>query len=345
MKYVTYIDEAGNTGDDIVTRSQPFFVMSTIMIPSSEVTSISDVLKHEFQQAKEKEETEIKGASWCKVGKKQNAIRNIIKAVQSHHGKIIVVILEKRFMIAGKLIQTFFDGEDNYTHCNLWNNDKQIAVYSANKVYSEFDDSTIENIGKLLNEPSEENFKIIICKLKQIFKEPLEEIMLNASEKYADEISKNYEPDGVMFNKSVEHSPTLTVFSAIFEMIAKQCKIDQSKTDLVFDNCILCNGAFAKWVEQGKSRRGDLPLPSWDAIIYSWKNRIDNFIHADSKQENLLQIADIVSSSINHAIISAMKGKLSEFDSEVIDFARQLLEEDHLWYVMSNKTITKLWGS
>ena len=345
MKYVTYIDEAGNTGEDIVNKSQPFFVMSAIMLPSSEITSILDILKHGFQQAKEKEETEIKGAHWCKGGKKkQNAIRNIIKAVQEHNGKIIATALEKRYMIAGKLIQTFFDGVDNHTQCDLWIYDKKIALYSANKIYNELDDPTIENIGKLLNAPSEENFKKIIHKLKQIFKEPLEEMMLDASEKFAGEIAELYKPDGSMFNKSVEHSPNLTVFNTICEMIASQCNREQSNTDLVFDNCNLCNGSFAKWVELGKSRKRDLTLPSWNAKIYSWKNRIDNYVHADSKKDNLLQIADIVSSCINHALISYMNGKSSKFDDEIITFACQLIQKGFLWYAMSNTSLKRVFN-
>lgn len=340
-KYTTFIDEAGNTGDDLINHQQPFFVMAALMVPVEYEQELTTFLSNEFNIAKEKEEAEIKGAKWCKGGKKkQNAIKNIISHINDIGCQVFVTVVEKHYMIAGNLIQTFFDGEDNYTHCNLWINDKELAIACANRIIDGLSTSDLDELGTLYSNPSHENYLSIIEKLRLIFKQPLEQIMLDESEKYVDEIVDLNRPHSVdnLFNDNIINTPNLTVFNAICEKIAGYCKSNNCQTDTVFDNCLLCNDTFKKWIEQCQRRTSDFKLGAWDAILYSWKDRILQFQVEDSKNKTLLQISDIIALSISHSLIAWQKNDMRDFDKYILSYTKDLLTNDNLWSVMSNKT-------
>lgn len=336
-KYVTFLDEAGNTGKDLTNDTQPFFVMSAIMIPEDKVNEFTSFLVNEFNRVKEKEETEIKGVKWCKAGaKKQGAIKNLIGKVDEGGGHAFVIVLEKHYMIAGRLVQTFFDGEENCTHCNLWNNDKGLAVYCANKILGSFTYQEMDEIGILFSKPTESNFIEIIKRLKNKLTGPIEQWMLDESLKYVGEIAETNVPSDGLIGNNVEDSPNITVFNAICEFVAKYCKDNNCQTDIIFDNCLLCNNSFKNWIENGQSRADDLEIKSWNATLYKWNDRIMSFTSEDSKDNKLLQIADVLSSSINHALITMQNGKTQSFDSYIISYMNNLLNKDRLWSVMSN---------
>lgn len=335
--YFSYIDEAGNTGSDLINKEQPFFVMVAVLVPEQQKRAMETYLKEKFEKTKEKEETEIKGKSWCKSPKKQYVIKELISELKDEGGKVFAVILEKKYMIAGRIVQTFFDGVDNHTNNNLWNNNQCVAILTANKIAESFNDEEFEEIGKSFREVSVDSFNFIIDRLLTIFKYPKEIEMLNASRKYIHEIVENFDGDIGLISPQVEDSANMTVFNAICEMIAGFCKANSAVSRLIFDNCSLCNQAFTKWIDLGKKRSID-EVEIWNSKLYGWSDRIGNFSIEDSKDETLLQIADAIASSINHALISIDKSKTYDFDTYMINYCKELLKEKYLFSVMSNRT-------
>ena len=56
-RYKTYIDEAGNTGDNLLDLKQPLFVLGAVSIPMEKHTQAKLVREAHFLAVKEKEET------------------------------------------------------------------------------------------------------------------------------------------------------------------------------------------------------------------------------------------------------------------------------------------------
>ncbi len=135
MEKKIFIDEAGNTGYDVMNLQQPFFVFAAIMLDANQETNVLSVLNEEFIKNKEKEENEIKGAKWSKSAHKANALLNIEKCLFEAGAHVAVVVFEKRFMPACLIIDNFFDYVYN-PKCSInWVNCKDLKLYGANYFY------------------------------------------------------------------------------------------------------------------------------------------------------------------------------------------------------------------
>ncbi len=106
-QFTTYIDEAGNTGDNLIDHQQPFYVMAAVSVPDDKKTVMELILHEKFESVREIEEKEIKGTKWVKATNKQPALKNIIYDLLDNGGDIHIAIVEKRFMIAGMAVNTF----------------------------------------------------------------------------------------------------------------------------------------------------------------------------------------------------------------------------------------------
>lgn len=104
----TYIDEAGQTGSDIMSTDQPIFVMAGVMLDAKQEQVILKTLDEQFNLYKEATETEIKGSSWSKVPKKSIALQTIIEEIVRQNGDISIIIFEKRFMAGAMIVDNFF---------------------------------------------------------------------------------------------------------------------------------------------------------------------------------------------------------------------------------------------
>lgn len=90
----TYIDEAGQTGSDIMSTDQPIFVMAGVMLNAKQESAVLKTLDEQFNLCKEATETEIKGSSWSKSAKKAIALQTIIEEILRQNGKISIIIFE-----------------------------------------------------------------------------------------------------------------------------------------------------------------------------------------------------------------------------------------------------------
>ena len=91
MEYETYIDESGNTGNDLMNNSQKFFCLSAVSIPLSQAESLEKYIQREFESVKEKGEKEIKATRWIKNDKKNKVLQDIIKVLCSFYFFFFVV--------------------------------------------------------------------------------------------------------------------------------------------------------------------------------------------------------------------------------------------------------------
>lgn len=81
-QYITYIDEAGNTGDNLLDLHQPLFVLASVSVPADKLAQAKQIRDAHFLAVKEKEETEIKATKWYKAPKKQQAMLLLLQELQ-----------------------------------------------------------------------------------------------------------------------------------------------------------------------------------------------------------------------------------------------------------------------
>lgn len=336
-QFTTYIDEAGNTGDNLIDHQQPFYVMAAVSVPDDKKTVMELILHEKFESVREIEEKEIKGTKWVKATNKQPALKNIIYDLLDNGGDIHIAIVEKRFMIAGMAVNTFFDYASNHSQNQSWMCSPQKSIDAANHYYHECTDDELIKIGKTLRRPTFEGYSeaVAILKARALNRERIE--MLSYTESNLKEIYDFESEPNDLFNDSVFHSPNLTSFHCVGNMLARMCRDSQRITSLVFDDCALCNDAYKKTFEMFSKADRDVEWPNGKEVL-TWKYSITGLQTAKSDVVTLIQIADVVASSVEKVMqkISRNARDFNDYEKFILAHLFVLFDLNQVWLTMSD---------
>jgi hypothetical protein len=337
-QYITYIDEAGNTGDNLLDLHQPLFVLAAVSVPVDKQIQEKQIREAHFLAVKEKEETEIKATKWYKAPKKQQAMSLLLQELQVLGTKLHLVVTEKRYMIAGWAINTFFDyanvGSDDMSFVNDGN--KRRAT--ADRYEQNCTDEELASIGQALRNPTREGYLRAIGILRQRAPEQSSIDILNSAERNVDELLAVETSHDNLFGDSVFHTPNLTSLHALGNMIAQMCKEQEAQTSFIFDDCSLCNKAFLELYKIDSNINEDFSIPTLPNH-FTWKDRVLSFKTANSKSESLLQAADVLATCTDK-LLQKVGGGATEFTVLEKSILMQLgltFGENQLWMVSSQK--------
>ncbi len=343
MLYNTYIDESGNTGNNLVDSAQKYFTLAAVSIPQSKEAAILSYIQEKFNSVKEIEETEIKAARWIRSDKKALILKSILDYLKGMQCDFSLVILEKRFMVCALIVDNFLDGAYNDFEDYTWCNDKDEKRKAAQYFYDILDDKDIELISSAFTHPELEKYQkaydLVFEKTQNLeYKRML--AGLHLEELYNDDY------DTVMHNTdakpSVVRSPNYTTFSTLGMIVVNVCERKKYRTNFIFDDCLLCNEAFQKLYDRFHVMRNNEFLKEWAGII-SWKNYVESFKVANSKTSFLLQTADILATSVMKTLEKVFSdGNLEEYDEFVKTLIKEMLEDDQFFFVMSDRNVWKL---
>ena len=214
---------------------------------------------------------------------------------------------------------------------------------AAQYFYDILDDGDIELISGAFTHPELEKYKkafdVVFAKthdleykrmlaghhLEELYKDDYKAIMLNTEA-----------------NPSVVRSANYTTFTALGMRVANVCKRKNYRTNIIFDNCLLCNEAFKKLYERFNVMGNNETLELWAGII-SWKSRVESFSVANSKSSFLLQTADVLATSVMKTLEKIFSDEnLKEYDEFVKILIKEMLEDDKFYFVMSDRNVRKL---
>lgn len=338
MKYVTFIDEAGNTGDNLLDLQQPLFVLGAVSVPQTRLVEAEKVREALFLSVKEKEETEIKATKWHKSPKKREAMATLLYELKQLGVQYHAVVVEKRFMIAGWAVNTFFDyanvGSDDMSFVN----DADKRKFTADHYEQNCLDKDLTIIGQALQAPTREAYLSAIDALRRNAPEQSSRDILNCAERNVDELLDEETTPSEMFAESVFHSPNLTAFAQLGSMIAKMCEDGHSETELIFDECPLCNEAFPTLFDNFKKVDRDINIPRLP-MIYTWKNRILRVQKGKGQVQPLLQVADVLATSTDKVLQKCQKDDFlfNKYERATLLMLSVIYNEAHLWVVTSQK--------
>ena len=337
-RYITYIDEAGNTGDNLLDLHQPLFVLAAVSVPVDKQIQAKQIREAHFLAVKEKEETEIKATKWYKAPKKQQAMSLLLQELHLLGTKLHLVVTEKRYMIAGWAVNTFFDyanvGSDDMSFVNDCNKRRATADHYEQNCT----DEELASIGQALRNPTREGYLRAIGILRQRAPEQSSIDILNSAERNVDELLAVETSHDNLFGDSVFHTPNLTSLHALGNMIAQMCKEQEAQTSFIFDDCSLCNKAFLELYKIDSNIKEDFSIPTLPNH-FTWKDRVLSFKTANSKSESLLQAADVLATCTDK-LLQKVGGGATEFTVFEKSILMQLgltFGENQLWMVSSQK--------
>ncbi len=108
VSYILFLDEGGNTGANLTDTEQPVFVLGGWFLREDNELSFQGIydelaVKHHIDSA------EPKGSRLARFSRGQNFVIEIIERIGRSGGIPFVFFAEKRFCIAGKMVETYLD--------------------------------------------------------------------------------------------------------------------------------------------------------------------------------------------------------------------------------------------
>ncbi len=346
QNYKTYIDESGNTGDNLADKNQKYFVLAGISIPTLMEKSLKNTIRDLFLSVKEKEETEIKTAKWVKAPKKNIVLKKILRELIAIGCDFSVVVVEKRYMVTSLIVDDFLDGAYNDIEDYTWCNNREEKIKASQYFYEILNDEDIEFIAKSFTAPTLDGMtkalNRVICKTKDV----RYLAMLQGCH-----IKKLYEDDLELVKDTNEmhrgavRSPNYVAFSALGTLVANHCKRKKYSTEMVFDDCFLCNDAYKNTVELFQRMKSN-EIVEHMLGIFPWTNIINDFSIGNSRDVILLQTADIVATSILKTLENIFNDEQPKsYDIFVMDFVKNILAGKGFWYLLGTDNIHKLYNA
>lgn len=337
----TFIDEAGNTGSDLKQSNQPFFILSAITLLEEKTDEVITELKSQFSQNKEKEEVEIKAVNWAKSAKKAKALQNIIEKFLFSDGHIAIVIIEKRYMISAMIVDCYFDPEYNDIKDFKWINDSSEKNKAVNYFYTHLTDPIVYKLWDSIKMLDKEMLECILDIIIEAIDNNEYIALLNGARNHINELvnsldledyAKKYE-----FNNSAIRSPNYTALLPLMNCVITHCRALKRDTSIVYDSAVEFNQSYQHLYNIFTQISIDIPTPN--GPILTWKENVKELAFSNSKTDEGLQIADIISSSVNQLMMKALNKKpITDYD--LFNIALILaLEKTYksVWYVVSTK--------
>lgn len=148
-----YCDESGNSGPNYVDLQQPFYVLAGWLVPDDRVVEVS-VLIDEFRKEHFRQRDELKADAVLRNDKTKIKCVDLFRELGQHHCVPIYLVAEKRFCIAGKIVETFMDPLYHKFLKNSFIVDVETKQEIANTLYERLPDKVIAQFANAYRAPS-----------------------------------------------------------------------------------------------------------------------------------------------------------------------------------------------
>ncbi|MCO5447799.1 DUF3800 domain-containing protein [Enterococcus faecalis] len=149
------IDESGNTGSNWLDPAQPFFIYGCWLIKDENRKEIEELVK-EWKNGRQQTE-EYKSNKLFKTNKSKKSLENLLlEILDKNLADPFFYVMEKRFMIAAKIVETFFDPAYSNYFSNQLTWPLEIKRKIANIIVRNGKDCFFENFLKLLSQKTTE---------------------------------------------------------------------------------------------------------------------------------------------------------------------------------------------
>ncbi|MDI6563711.1 MULTISPECIES: DUF3800 domain-containing protein [Bacillus] len=300
MNFDVYCDESGNSGKNFLDSGQPMYVLAGIMVERNQSYRLRNRII-EFRKECYPDQEEIKGSYILKNTKGQKNANILINSI-FELGIPFFSIVEKKFMLALKMVETFLDPEYNKSLVTsfTWMNDTkkrigQIFYNSINHSRDVFGEAYKRPSLELINKAQEE----LSGELEKTKNSLLAELVTQAdTKKIYDEfqIANNSYSNGALASINL---PILNSFLQVIERYS-QNSMNTKKVRLIHDEHDKYESSFKKIFNQymNKKQIDSFELEGGQTILTSFK-KLKQFEFCNSTASPIVQGVDIYASFLN----------------------------------------------
>ncbi len=341
LDYNFFVDEAGHTGEDLIKSDQLFFTMGAIGIPVKDLPFVESITKR--LMTKHKIDFELKGKKL--IGTKfEPIIPEIFNELFNIDFLPVFTVLEKRFMIAGKIVENFFDPAYNINTDSSWTLPIPRKVIVANYFYDVLSKNTIEMLATAMVKGTldelKNSYELLLSETKNKEYKRLLKGVENQLFELSQALSKNASGTLHDIASSVMNSPNYTIYYEHLNKIEHLLRLRNKKGDIVFDSSREFNKPFATLFEQLRTaKQNKLEFPG-NTLYFGFQNLV-GFDHKDSKDIVFIQLADILATSVNSFFRKLHRRenfwKLNKSEEFWMGYIYILLEYDFGNWIISSK--------
>lgn len=321
--YDIYCDESGNTGSNFLDEKQPLYVVSGWMIERNSSyrakEKVISLRKENFPHMKE-----LKGARLLKTSKGRSFCSNFLKEMGQVGCVPFFIVAEKRYCLAAKIVEAFFDSEynDRISTTLGWNN--HVKKLIAEIIYN-ISGESIEKFAEVHKSPSIANIKSTQIQLIKEFRENGYDQLAYAVEGSNNHLHKILEEEIYTehgMEKRAMKTINYTVFYSFIQLIELFSRnMNFKKVRMIHDEIAQFQRVFPEIFQlfsQSKSKE-ILTFSNGTEIVFSTL-KLKHFEMGDSKKHPLIQAGDILSSSLNNYLTKVNNNE--DIEPELNDIGR-----------------------
>lgn len=292
MEYLHYyFDESGNSGSRFLDYQQPTYIEGGWAVEKSNIQKISDLII-DIEKSYPFKIDELKGKKLAKHRRGQELILKMLHEIGQNGGIPILHICEKKYMVCGKIVESFFDPLYNpkISYEDQWNLEKrqEIAQFfyeTELPLIDEFADAYRTKNPEAITVNAQKWVQYLNANSHKELSDLISHVIPNIKESLADEFSISAEPayKGI---DSLNIPVWFNIFQHVEQNTPSPCSIIHDKID-TFELAYLETFKLLKNASEGIIKFKDR---MW---VYPLRN-IDSFDFEDSKESPIVRAADLI---------------------------------------------------
>lgn len=301
MKYVDiYCDESGNSGGNFLDSQQPVYVLAGWSIDKNK-RFLADKIIQRFHEKYYPDKPELKGSEILKSNEGQIRTNELFDELGKLGCNPLFVIAEKRYCVAGKIVEAFFDSENNNrVHPSFsWMNDMKkeiteiiykVSVQSIEKYATMHKNASIENVKDLQ--------LTVMNELMNSGHQNLAYVVEGSSD-YIENILWEEDFSKTAMPKKALHSLNLPIFVSFIQLAEKANRTKGNKARMFHDETKQFEDSYAEVFNLFKN------APSFETVLENGMTILGGFRSIkslrlmNSVNTPMVQAADLLASFIN----------------------------------------------
>jgi hypothetical protein len=324
-----YCDESGNTGANLLDRQQPFLIVGGWIVPESVDGTAKQHIK-EYANSLKPAPLELHGARLLKTRSGLNCALGVIHGLCELHCLPVVQISEKRYFLAGRVIDIFLAPESNPLIPDTFDFTYTRKTELADKVYA-LPDSLLEEFSRAFQSLDKSllasSIRNIATALSLRLETTLADLIMG-SLPHVDAMIDELNAGRARLPPNTLEAPNLAAFHMFYQNLEELGRIGHvQRISIIHDDSPKYAGIMRAWLEAFRDTRKTVVRASPWRNIYFGLESVKGVVFADSKTEPLLQAADVLVSSMNRYATDVYKGERSP--DRLIEIAQLLLSQLH----------------
>lgn len=296
------IDESGNTGTNWIDDTQRYFIHGGWLVRDDYISKINSYF---YSIMENKQYHELKSKNLFRTQKGRILAYQIIENLLLEYQAIpLFIIMDKRFMISAKIVETFFDPEYNQFVPQKFSYPIQ-EKRSLAKIFLQ-NDSTLTEFSNLIRNctisidaMSKINSKLIeICRINKL--KSIESYLTNLTEDNYKKMINEYE----CFINHGNKKNRLTLFNtsiySLLNSVEMICELLNEKATVIHDNLRGYDSVFTEMQNMLLKDNISNKINFHDNYYFFNLSHIKSIDMSDSKNDKLIQAADLLCGFISH---------------------------------------------